>query len=350
MKKILLISNKVMHYRSQIYNSFYDQFAEHGFEFHVVSNNYQEVSFDIHYKKHVLDFSVLSYIRFINELNPDICINFLHLKDKMIIPLTLYCRSKNIPMIYWGHGINLKTPNAVIKNLIFHFIHSISNALIIYSEEQLKYIWKCNWKKTFVAHNTLDFSNVDLNKVATPNDVKQKYGIKERKVLLYISRILPYKGLDILLELFKNEKELALVVVGGGINDSQLRRIDETPHFYYLGEKYGNDVDEIYNMGDVFSTPGHIGLAVNQAMFWGKPIVVLNRIHAPEIVYVHNGENSYIVETPEALHNTIMELVTNQNLYQRVSINARHTFETEMGIDKMFNGFLEAIKYCESLR
>ncbi len=322
-------------------------FAEKGYEFHVVSNNFQEVSFDIKYKKHLLEFSISKYESLIKELHPDICINFLHLKDKMIIPLTLYCKMHNIPMIFWGHGINIKTPDAKLKNFVYHVIHTISSALIIYSEDQMKYIWECNWKKTFVAHNTLDFSSVDFNKIATPADVKKKYDIKEKKVLLYISRILPYKGLDILLDLFKEDTELALVVVGGGINETQSKIIDETPHYYYLGEKYGNDVDEIYNMGDVFSTPGHIGLAVNQAMFWGKPIVVLNRIHAPEIVYVHNGENSFIVNSEKELHDKVKELVSDEQLYGRVAKAAKLTVEKEMGLDKMFNGFMNAILYCE---
>ena len=42
MKKILLISNYVFHYRITIYNHFYDEFKKLGYEFHVLSNQYQK--------------------------------------------------------------------------------------------------------------------------------------------------------------------------------------------------------------------------------------------------------------------------------------------------------------------
>lgn len=335
-----------MHYRIRIYNAFYEMFQEEGYEFHVLSNEFQTVDVAIKFKKHVLPFNPGKYATFIRDLNPVLCINFLHLRDHLILPLTFFCKRNNIPMVYWGHGINIKTPNAFIKNLYFHLIHSLSSALIIYSDKQLEYIWKIHRAKTFIAKNTLDFSQVDMTTLKSPNEVKELYGIKERFVLMYISRILPYKGLDILLSLFTDDVDIALVIVGGGLSSEQRKKIELHDNYYYLGEKYGKDVDEIYNMGDVFSTPGHIGLAVNQSMYWGKPIVVLNRIHAPEIIYVHNGLNSFIVESPEDLHDKVLELKNDTSLYKKISEAARRTFEEEMDIRQMFQGFMQAINYC----
>ena len=345
MKKILLISNRVMHYRSRIYNKFFDMFKELGYEFHVASNDFQKVDFPIRYIRHGVPFSTKNYTKLISEIKPDVCLNFLHLKDKLIIPLTFYCRWKKIPMIYWNHGINIKTPDAKLKNSIFHFIHTISSAIILYSPAQLKYLSKRNQKKTFIAKNTLDFSDVDRKALRSPEEVKAAYGIKEKRVVLYISRILPYKGLDILLEQFKDRPEIALVVVGGGISEQQQAIIDSNPHYYYLGEKYGKDVDEIYQIGDVFSTPGHIGLALNQAMFWGIPVVVLNRIHAPEIIYLKQGENGFIVDSEAELKTKICEICENRELHDRLSAAARHTYETEMQIENMFQGFIDAIHF-----
>ena len=345
MKKILLISNRVMHYRSRIYNAFFDMFAELGYEFHVLSNDYQQVDFPIRYVKHELPFGSWRYMKAIHEIQPDVCINFLHLKDKMIIPLTLYCRMRGTPMIYWNHGINIKTPDAKLKNSIFHFIHTISSAIILYSPAQLKYLSKKNQRKTFIAKNTLDFSDVKKEKLRSPKEVKAVYGIKEKKVVMYISRILPYKGLDILLKLFTDTPEIGLVIIGGGISNEQREIVDRTSHYYYLGEKYGNEVDEIYQMGDVFSTPGHIGLALNQAMYWGKPVVVLNRIHAPEICYLHHDRNGYIVDTEGELKETILRLCSDEVLLKRLSKGARSTYEKEMGIENMFKGFMEAINF-----
>ena len=150
---------------------------------------------------------------------------------------------------------------------------------------------------------------------------------------------------DQLRNLIKDCTNTALVVVGGGISEKQQAIIDSTPHYYYLGEKYGKDVDEIYQIGDVFSTPGHIGLALNQAMFWGIPVVVLNRIHAPEIIYLKNGENGFIVDSEAELKAKILEICNDTELHGRMSTAARHTYETEMQIENMFQGFIDAIRF-----
>jgi glycosyltransferase involved in cell wall biosynthesis len=98
-------------------------------------------------------------------------------------------------------------------------------------------------------------------------------------------------------------------------------------------------------MGDIFSTPGHIGLALVQAMYWSKPVVVLNRTHAPEIIYLHQGENGFIVNTPMELKQTVLQLCHDKSLYERFSENARKTYEDEMQISVMFKGFMEAIRF-----
>ena len=43
MKKILLVSTRVLHYRIRIYNYFYDEFSKHGIDFAVLSHNIQDV-------------------------------------------------------------------------------------------------------------------------------------------------------------------------------------------------------------------------------------------------------------------------------------------------------------------
>lgn len=347
MKRILLISNRVMHYRSRIYNAFFDMFAEQGYEFHVLSNDYQQVDFPIRYIKHELPFGSLRYMKAINEIKPDVCINFLHLKDMMIIPLTFYCRMRGIPMIYWNHGVALDDADNRVKNSFFHLIHNISNAIVLYTPDQLIYISGKNKRKTFIAYNTLSFNDVNQECLLTPTEVKKKYGIKEERVVLYISRILPYKGLDILLNQFADLPEIGLVIVGGGISENQKNIVDNTPNFYYLGEKYGKEVDEIYQMGDIFSTPGHIGLAINQAFFWGLPVMLLNNRHAPEIYYLEEGYNGFTFNNGTELKERVIEVLGDEETLQRLSHNARNTFESKMRLENMFQGFMQAIKYCE---
>lgn len=348
MKKILLISNYVFHYRITIYNQFYDEFKKLGYEFHVLSNQYQKSDVSCRFIRHVKPFSVFGYIDELRTIKPDVVINFLHLKDKMIFSLTLYCRMNRTPMIYWSHGVNLSKADNKLLNAVYKAVHHLSSAIILYTPNQLKYIFSPSRKKTFIGYNTLCFDGIDRDSILSKEAVKKKYSIKEEKVILFISRLMPYKRLDLLLGLFSDESGVAVVVVGPGIEEKQMTLINEVPHYYYLGAKYGREVDEIYNMGDVFSTPGHIGLALVQAFFWGKPVVLLNTRHAPEIFYMKNGKNGYLVENQQELKEKILYLLRNDEVRCEFSRNAKDTIDKDANISKMFSGFREAVAYCLS--
>lgn len=350
MKRVLLISNYVFHYRIKIYNYFYRRFGEMGWEFYVLSDSYQDVNYAIEFVKHQEAFSIKKYIKKINEIKPDVIITFLHLKDILIFPLTYYCKYKKIPIIYWNHGINLRQPDNVIKNMIFRYVHDISDAIILYTPNEIKYISKKNRGKTFIAYNTLFFQDIDKRKLADRKTIKAKYHIKEDKLVLYISRIQEYKKLDILLEILKDLNDVGLVVVGAGITSEQLNSIQDNRNFYYLGEKYDSEVHEIFSIGDIYSTPGHIGLGLNEAFFWGKPVVVLDGKHAPEIYYLKHGKNGFIAKDKVDLKKKIIYLLTHDELYESFSKNALATIETEAGIERMFNGFKDAIAYVSDSR
>ena len=347
MDRVLLISNDVLHYREKIYNYFYDRFKEDGLEFHVLSNSFQNVNYDLKFYKHELPFSVRSYINKIKEIKPKYVILFLHLKDKVMFPIIGYCKMHRIPVIYWNHGINIKTPNDKVKNAIFHIIHDCCDALITYTPDMKQYFSEKNKKKLFVAYNTLNFTDIDKASVPSKEKTKAKYGIKEEKVILYISRMMPYKRVDLLMECFSDIEDIAVVMVGPGFSEAQKAIVAEHDNLYYLGERYGAEVNEIYKMGDVFSTPGHIGLAMNEALFWGLPVILLQGTHAPEIYYMKNGETGFLAKDEEEFKSYMLELLRDDERLKKMSQACLDVYEKEVSIDRMFKGFKDAIEFCK---
>lgn len=347
MDKILLISNDVLHYREKIYNYFHKKFRENNLDFQVLSNSFQNVRYELEFEHYTLPFSVRGYIKKIKEINPRYVILFLHLKDKVMVPIIAYCRVHHIPVIYWNHGINIRTPNDKMKNTIFHFIHSSCDALITYTPDMRKYFTEKSQKKLFVAYNTLNFTDIDKNAVPDKAEIKKKYGIKENKVILYISRMMPYKRVDLLMESFADLDDIAVVMVGPGFSQKQQTMVDKHSNLYYLGEKYGSDVNEIYKMGDVFSTPGHIGLAMNEALFWGLPVVLLQGRHAPEIYYMKDGETGYLAKDEEDFKKYMIELLHDDDRLKEMSNACLEVYDKEVSIDRMYKGFQDAILFCQ---
>ena len=321
MNKILLISNDVLHYRQKVYNYLSDRFKLDGYEFVVLANKFQDANMEITFRHVQMPFSITQYKSFIIKEKPNTVIFFLHLKDKVLFPLLFYCKRHRIRTIFWNIGINALTPNSHIKNMVFHYVHNKCDALITYTPDTKRYFTEKNQKKLFVAYNTLNLREIDKSSLPSKKDIKAKYNIKNDKIILFISRLLPYKKVDILLEAFKENKDVGVVIVGPGINEEQMQLVNCHSNFYYLGEKYGKDVDEIYSIGDLFSTPGHIGLAIVEAFFWGLPVILLNGHHAPEIYYMKNGKTGYMVNDIEELKRRTLELLYNDELRNQMAKN-----------------------------
>ena len=350
MKKVLLVSNRVLHYRQKVYNYFYEAFGKDGYEFHVLANEFQQVGYALAFPHDEIPFSIRAYLRKIREIKPDCVILFLHLKNIVMLPIIFYCRLHRIPVIYWNMGINTETPNAKGKNAVFHWIHSLCDALITYTPEMKKYFLPKSQNKLFVAYNTLNLSDIRKDELPSKADIKKKYGIREEKVILYISRILPYKRVDFLMDCFKDVEGVAVVIVGPGFSKEQQAVCDAHSNLYYLGEKYGAEVNEIYKIGDVFSTPGHIGLAVNEAMFWGLPIVVLKGKHAPEVYYIKDGVTGYLAKDENDYRSFMLDLLKDDEKRERMSRATWDCYRQEVSIDRMYQGFIDAVRCCEKKR
>lgn len=347
MKKVLLVSNRVFHYREKVYNDFFQKFKKDGYEFHVISNEYQDVGYTLDFVKHEQPFSMKGYCKAIDEIKPDVVIVFLHLKDKIYLPVVHYCKFKKIPVIFWNKPVSVTDPKNKIKNMAYHHIHNTCDALITYTPDMKPFFAQKNQNKLFVAFNTLSFSDIDKEKYCYPEKVKERYGIKENHVILYVSRMQPYKRPELLVELFGGVPDVAVVLMGAGMTENLQKKIDAADNVYYLGQKYGDEGNEVFSIADVFSTPGNIGLSVNEALFWNIPIVLLEGNHAPEIYYMKDGKTGFFAKDEASFKKQVLTLLNNPEELARMREECRKEYEAEVSIDRMYQGFIDAIGYIQ---
>lgn len=347
MKRILLISNQVFHYREKVYNHFFNAFQNDGYEFHVLSSSYQRVGYNITFIKHERKVSIPGYIDEIKKIHPDVVIVFLHLKDWIQLPIIYYCKFKQIPVIFWNKGLSADDPDSITKTMIYHYIHSVCDALITYTPDLVSCFQMKNRKKLFVAYNTLDFSDIDRGKYNAPLRVKDKYGVKEEKVILYVSRIQKRKRPELLADLFHDMPGIAVVYMGGGMYEELQAKINAAPNLYYLGELYGDEGNEAFSIATIFSTPGNIGLAANEALFWNIPIALLKGDHAPEIYYMKDGRTGFLADDEESFKCKTLDLIFNEDELARMRSECQRVYSEEVSIDRMYEGFIKAIRYCE---
>jgi glycosyltransferase involved in cell wall biosynthesis len=350
MKKVLLISNKVLHYRVKIYNHIHSKLREEGYEFILLTNSIQANSEEnTEFKTQTEPFSFFKYKNRINEIDPDIVILFLHLKNLIMLPLIIYLKFRKIPVIYWNHGINQKDPRNLIKNLIYYKIHNMVDGILLYSPNEKKYIKQKNHKKVYVANNTIVFDEKLYPLKQSKNQIKEELDVIADFNILFVGRETKYKKLNAIIDIIKsyNNESIGLLIVGPLLNqDKTLKSISKYPQIKYLGEIYNkNDLARIYWISDVFCIPGANGLGLNEAMFWGLPCLTLEKeLHGPEIWYLKNGENGYILNDLKELNDAILKLYKGKDLLKKLSKKSRDHILSKGHINNMYNGFKEIIK------
>jgi len=147
---------------------------------------------------------------------------------------------------------------------------------------------------------------IDNDRFARASDANQEaaqwrteLGVSgEERVVLFAGKLEEKKAPDVLLEAFLGlgSNQVHLVVVGSGPMDDEL--IDQAQSHskvHFLGFQNQSRMPVVYRLGDVFVLPSRgpgetWGLAVNEAMACGRPVVVTSRVGcAPDLVDASNG-------------------------------------------------------------
>jgi glycosyltransferase involved in cell wall biosynthesis len=300
----------------------------------------------------VIPFSFPLYRKEISRARPAVVILFLHLKDLIIFPLVYWLKFKNIPVLLWTKGANLDAPKDIVSKAVYHHLHTVSDGLILYSRDELALLKKKNHHKVTYANNTInyhEFPDIEMSK----EDIKREYNIKFKKVALFAGRMNVGGGrkkVSHAIQIFNtiDNPDYGLVLVGSGFSD-ELKGGMNGKNTVYLGEIYDAKnikISKIFKMADIFLIPGHVGLGINQAFYWSLPVLTEKGNQPPEIHYLINGRNGYIVEENdlESLKERVLYLLENDQERMRLGENARRDILENASIDGMFNGFLQNIQ------
>jgi D-inositol-3-phosphate glycosyltransferase len=177
---------------------------------------------------------------------------------------------------------------------------------------------------------------------------RKKLGLNGHKVLVWVGRVEPLKGLDLLMHTtaqMTDYLEMKVLVVGGDIKSDReigrLRRlaldlkVDKV--FKFVGRVTQQNLPMYYNAADVCVIPSYyesFGLAALEAMACGTPVVA-TRVGGLSTVIQH-GRTGYLKSwrCPEAFANSLEILMLNKSLQRSMGLAARHRAEG-MGWDKV---------------
>jgi len=353
-KGVLLVSNEVMHYRVSVYNYFHRRFRESGFEFSVIANRLQEKNQrPLEFELRELPFDFFQYRKAIVARQPAAVILFLHMKELISWPLMHWLKMRRIPFALWTKGGNWDAKESKLRYEMFNYTHALSDGLILYAEACRQFLKPRFQSKAFVANNTInfeDFPSVPQSK----EEIKKEFGIPFAKTVIFMGRMGVDKGrkrVDHLVEMFRDieRQDIGLVLVGSGLSPELKARMNPR-NTMYLGEVHDAldlQISKLCKMADVCAIPGHVGLGLNQAFYWGLPVVTEQGDHPPEVVYLKPGRNGFMVPRNDlaSLKERILFLLDNDEARREFSRNARQDILREASIEGMFSGFKQCVDY-----
>ena len=197
---------------------------------------------------------------------------------------------------------------------------------------------------------TLAPCGVDLEVFRPLNQktVRSSLGLNGEKILLYVGRVEPIKGLDLLVETaaqMDSEEGVRMMVVGADVNGNRemdrvrqlAREKDLEDKIDFVGQVDHDDLPLYYNAADVCVVPSYyesFGLVALESMACGTPVVA-TRVGGLSTI-INHGQTGYLKSwrCPEAFANSVEMISSSDGLQQSMGEAARKRAEG-MGWDNV---------------
>lgn len=252
------------------------------------------------------------------------------------LPLALNCS---------GHSASPVTllSKKIIKEAmqIDKFVYNKMAGILTWSEWCSQSVIKDFGINTNKVHNVGVGTGLRLESQAKKND--------DGKTILFAGKDFERKGGPLLIEAFKIAREeipnLRLTIVGSNppIEGKGIKVIG-----YIEGTQtdFMKRMIELYQTSTILVMPSYyetFGLVYLEAMYFGVPCIALKKEPISEFVIDHNTGILIDEPNPQKLANTIIELMTNKSLLQKLSRNARALVLEKYTWDKIVRNIYNVI-------
>ncbi|MDQ1148137.1 glycosyltransferase involved in cell wall biosynthesis [Sphingobacterium zeae] len=201
-------------------------------------------------------------------------------------------------------------------------------------------------------------NGIDLSQYPIKDWKEQK---KEKRKILFLSRIHPKKGIEYLIEAWKKldseiKSNWEIEIVGNGESEyiAFLNNLIKSNYLEksikILGPKFGPDKIETYHQSDLFVLPTfseNFGIVIAEALACGLPVITTNGTPWEDIneycagEWIEIGVNPLVASLKEMMQKNDLEL-------SAMGSNGRKLIEDKYSIDSVANSFFELYSWILS--
>jgi glycosyltransferase involved in cell wall biosynthesis len=260
----------------------------------------------------------------------------------------LIVKIRGKPFILWREDWdwNVNSLKRKLVKKVAGFISQGADALLVPSIKHQKFFTNLGVSpnKIFIMPNV---SNIVLKDVDHDNKEKlvQEMGLNNRKVVLYVGRLIDLKGVQYLIPAFeklsKKMDDAILLIVGDGEYREVLEELTEKlklpyevkdkkvfhtnnsvkPKVIFTGKIDNEMLGAYYLLANVFVLPSittyfadACPLVVNEAMYFGNPVISSDAVGTTFMI--ENGKNGYVVpeRDSDSLYQAMYKILSNPEL------------------------------------
>lgn len=194
-----------------------------------------------------------------------------------------------------------------------------------------------------------------------PFEIQETSGIKNGHSILFVGRIIEWKGVDVLIHAVQlvsvNYPDVLLTIIGEGPcrkkYENLVRKIGFDKIIHFPGKVSDRQLKEAYLKSDLFILPSReknsvvmegLGVVLLEAMAVGVPVIGSNTGGIPDII--EDNVNGLLVppDNPEALAKAILQIFDNPSMAEQFRKTGLKTVKTRFSWDIISEQFADIYK------
>ncbi len=282
------------------------------------------------------------FINWLANWNPDALIVEANPRYLATTPAVRWMHARGRLVIGWGLGAPpLSGPLAGLRQTQrIRFVRQF-DALIAYSRRGVEEYATLGFpaERVFVAPNAVS------PRPAHAPERKRRTG--DLLTVLFIGRLQARKRVDYLLRACAAmpEPKPQLVIVGDGPERQKLEALAKEiyPSAEFRGAKQGDELKPFFQRSDLFVLPGTGGLAVQEAMAHGLPVIVAKGDGTQDDLVREGNGWQIAADDQEALVRTLQLALSDTMRLQKMGAESYRIVSEEINLEKMVEVFVAAL-------
>ena len=263
----------------------------------------------------------------------------------------------DIPLVVTAHGTDLI---GFMDSNRFHSysleVVSSSDKIVTISkknDELVRELFSGVHDKVITIENGYD-TNIFYPSCESRKEVLGQFGIDGDydKVVLFVGKLTPIKGVDMLLNsaYTYKDKNVLTVIAGDGEEKDKLLRVKEDlglNNVYFIGNRHQSELQKLYNIADVSVVPSRkeaFGFVAVEALACGTPVIGSDQGEIPRFL---NEDTGILIETgnQEQFTRALHRIIDGEVIYNRekIALYAKNNYALDNSIHKLVQVYEEAI-------